>query len=257
MMAANKKQRTEWIYGTTAGEVTEIGMEVSADGQSICFSQDMINTYAQATYPREGKTPKVTARVPISDLDIPFSLNSAVGSYDRLVAVDTGHKIIRGESVSVTGIVEGEWNWEAGPHGLVRAVRPKAAFVLEFLGVEESYEQLGWIVALQELMKEPSYQQSSSVGLIVDSDLENHVAYNARCLPVYRGRYLPEKVTMLYAFDRGKDCVGNFLLRLADSVAKKVFHDLETGVVPWNEERVVTPIYSGFRKIPVNCMCKK
>lgn len=252
-MAVNKKQRTEWIYGTTAGEVTEIGMDFSADGQSIRFSQDMINTYAQATYPRERKAPKVTARVPVSDLDVPFSLNTAIGTFDRLVAVDTGHKTIRRESVSITGIVEGEWNWEAGPRGLVRAVRPKANFVLEFIGVDQSYEQLGWIAALQELMKEPLYQQSSSVGLIVDSDLENHVAYNDRRLPVYRGRYLPEKVTMLYAFDNGKDCVGNRLLSLADSVTKKVFRDLEAGVLPWNEKRVASPIYR-FRKIPVKCM---
>ncbi|MDE3244274.1 MAG: hypothetical protein KGO52_16335 [Nitrospirota bacterium] len=251
MSGSGKKPRTEWIYGATAGKVTEIGLEISADGTSVRFTQEMTNAYVQTTYPRSNKEPKVITRVPVTDADIPFIPNRAIESFDRLVAVDTGTRMIRGEQVSVTGVIEGEWNWEAGVAGLARAVRPKAPFCLEFLGVRKNQEQLGWLVALTELMKEPRYKRSESVGLIVDSDLGNHEAYNTRRLPIYLGRYLPPKVTLLYAFDKGNDNVSNFLLGLADSIAGQVFKKLEMGDLLWNENKICGDIFTGYRRISV------
>src|SRR5579883_805161 len=104
MSGSGKKPRTEWIYGTTAGEVTEIGLEISPDGASVRFAQEMTNTYVKTTYPRLNKEPKVVTRVPAADTDVPFAPNRAIESFDRLVAIDTGTRIIRGEQVSVTGV---------------------------------------------------------------------------------------------------------------------------------------------------------
>jgi hypothetical protein len=251
MAKSKKKPRTEWIYGTTTGEVTEIGLEVSADGASVKFAQEMTNTYVQATYPRTNKEPKIITRIPVNDLEIPFAPNRAADGFDNLVAVDTGTRMIRGVSVSVTGIVEGEWNWEGGVDGLVRKVRPKAPFCLEFHGVEKEQEQLGWLIALTELLKESRYQRSKSIGLIADSQLGYHEAYNSRRLPICIGRYLPEKVTLLYASDKGKENVQNFLLGLAHSIAEQVFQKLEVGDLSWNQNKISGEVYTAFRKISV------
>ena len=251
MTKSKKKPRSEWIYGTTVDEVTEIGLEISSDGSSAKFSQKMNDAYVQTTYPRVNKEPKVVTRIPVGDLEIPFVPNKAIEKFDNLVAVDTGTRTIQGVNVSVTGIVEGEWNWEGGVNGLARKVRPKAPFCVEFRGAEKEQEQLGWLIALEELSKEARYQQSKGIGLIVDSQLGNHEAYNSRQLPLCMGRYLPEKVTLLYASDQGRENMSNFLHSLAHSITEQVFQKILEGNLPWNSNQgiVGTPIL--LRKIVV------
>jgi len=256
MSKVEKKPRTEWIYGTTAEEVTEIGLELSADGSNVHFTQDMTNIRVQSSYPREKKDPKILNETPADNPNIPFSPNKALEGFDRLVAVDTNTRLIRGEQVSVTGIAEGEWNWEAGEDGLRRAIRPQARFCLEFLGVKNDQEQLGWAVAITELIKEPRYHQPDRIGLIVDCGYDKLDAYNSRRQPLFVNRYLPPNFTLLYATsDAGSECGANFLIKAADSVARQVLQLLEKGSIPWNKNGISTAgedtIFAAYRKIPV------
>jgi hypothetical protein len=61
------------------------------------------------------------------------------------------------------------------------------------------------------------------IGLIVDSDLGNHQAFNNREIPIFDDFYLPENVTIIYASDKG----GTEYL---STKMIKYCHDLATGL---------------------------
>ncbi|MCZ6781617.1 MAG: hypothetical protein O7C73_08250 [Nitrospirae bacterium] len=230
--------------------MTEIGLEISADGSSVCFTQEMTNTYVKTSYPRVNKEPKDLNKIPVHGPDIPFMPNKALEPFDRLVAVDTNTRLIRGEQVSVTGVVEGIWNWVADKDGLHRAVRYGTPFCLEFLGIKVDPEQLGWLMVISELMKEPPYQRSKRVGLIVDSGLDKLDVYNTRRCPIYGDALLPRNFTLVYATsDAGREYAANFLLRAADTASNKVLQLLDAGEVSLNPNTIVGAPYTAFRKI--------
>lgn len=246
-MKQPKKPRTDWIYGTTKDEVDEIGVEFSSDGKNAHFSQEMIDTFVETTYPREGKSPKVVTRCPTSGPDHPFFPAEEMAKYDYVVAVDSGWDKAR--KTSVTAVIKGDWNWVAEPDGLVRYIRPRPIFCFEFLEIEQNItEPIGWIAALEYLSQEEEFQNAKRVALIVDSQLDKLMAFNNRSLPLLFNRYLPKKVSMIHGSDKGGS-LATHLIKLADSTNKQARQRIDEKDLPWKGCFVQGRPWKAFRKI--------
>lgn len=101
-----KKPRQEHIYATTANEVDNITISYDAKTDSISFETEVKDIYNEMTYERP-KGPKVISRTPQNRPDLTFDHNRSVeNNYDIIFALDTNTKEIKGEVVSITGIVQ-------------------------------------------------------------------------------------------------------------------------------------------------------
>lgn len=151
------------------------------------------------TRERDNKAPKVLHSSMSASEDVWFSSNHQLLSYDHLIAVDTNTHFAGGSTVSVTAAYHliPEAQIEGGVH-----CRATVLALVELWNVVEKPENLGWWQILQAIFKRPQ-DYPGKIGLIVDSDLGNHKAFNAREMPIYSDYFLPENVTILYGSDRG------------------------------------------------------
>jgi hypothetical protein len=243
-----KRPRAEYLYTTTKGEVSEISLTVGPDG-SVRFGTDMTDARIETTYDRL-KKPKLVHRIGVEPGRMYVESNRALlANYDRVFAVDTNTRDMHGHRVSVTAVVEalpdrGDGNCPLDP-----------IFFVEFLDVASNPEQLGWVVAAKNITSAERYQSVAKIAIVVDCDESNIRAYNERRLPVYRGKFLPERVTLMYATaDTGSEYLANAAIRHADYTARGVRDLIATGRVPMNPQRVPADRgygYSGVRTVTV------
>ncbi|MDM3871810.1 hypothetical protein QSV34_10650 [Porticoccus sp. W117] len=148
---------------------------------------------------REYKEPKILHASNSATGDVWFNTNEQLFSYDHLIAVDTNTNQVNGASVSIT----------AAYHIIPRCRNSKNVFcharvlaLVELWNVMVKPENLGWWQILQAIEKHPE-EYSGKIGLIVDSDLGNHCAFNERQTPIVADYYLPDNVTIIYGSDKG------------------------------------------------------
>jgi hypothetical protein len=242
----DRKPRAEYIYGTTKGVVKQLEFTVDQGTGEISFGKDTTNVYSETTYGRP-KGPKVLSRVPQAGEDLTFSTDAALKkNYDFLCAVDTNTRTIRGKDVSVVGVVIVTptpvtggtfWNFDV-------------PFCLEYIGLKAPQENFGWLTAWEYLVQAGMIKPGMRIGMVVDSDLGNINRYNQRKKPVLQSFPLPENMHLVYAScDAGKENVVNKALAAADSISAPTLRAIDTGVAPFNEERLESPWFEGFRKV--------
>ncbi len=160
---------------------------------------------------------KVLGRVPL----IPGSLNSNDGmvlkQFDQLLAVDTNTRTIRSETVSVGCVVEVRADYSAIPE--VRySVSPAAC--VEIRSPKHPPERILWEYVLRGVEMSNDYPSISSLGLLVDSELDALPALNKREESILRDFFVPLKCSLLYASaDKGTEWLGYHLIRTCDRVA--------------------------------------
>ncbi|MCB9964945.1 MAG: hypothetical protein H6855_02540 [Rhodospirillales bacterium] len=242
-----KKPRSEYIYGTTKGEVTEIGLSIDPATGDIRFEQDMINVRHERSYEREGKAPKTVSSVPMSGVDLQFCSNEALRDhYDHVFAIDTGTKEINGISVSVSGIISTKKRTAQGEECLEYGV----PCLFYFTDQAEKPENLAWVLLIQEIQASEKYKKARKIGIVVDSDLGNLKFYNDRSQPVYGNFYLPETMQLLYASaDNKNDNIVCQMIDAADQSALLVRQEIEKGSIPLGRKEVTGPPYKGYTRI--------
>jgi hypothetical protein len=72
-----RKPRTEYIYGTTKGVVSQLEFTVDTETGEIGFGPNVANTYYEASYDRP-KRPKVLSRVPQEGETLTFNIFTAL-----------------------------------------------------------------------------------------------------------------------------------------------------------------------------------
>jgi hypothetical protein len=242
----NRKQRTQYIYGTTKGVIDQLEYTIDQSTGEINFGPNVGNIYSETTYER-AKGPKVLWRVPQSGEMYTFNTDTALKkNYDFLCAVDTNNREIQGRLVSVTGvlvitpILEGNgtfWKFDV-------------PFCIEFVGLKEPRENFGWVCACEQLWIAGKLTHQMRVGMIVDSDLGKINDFNQRKIPLFGSFRLPNGLQLLYASaDSGMDNVVNKSLATADSLARQVLDAVESGRVPFNDVKVASPYYEGYRLV--------
>lgn len=242
-----RKKRIEHIYGTTAGEVSEIVMTVDERTGEIQFGGAMVNTYSEVSYERP-KAPKVVSRIPQAASSLTFHSSTALfKNYDFLCAVDTNTRMLNDQKVSAVGVVT--FRQAPPPHGTSEYWALDVPFCWEFVGLRvEKPENFGWLAALEELTRRKLVAPEMRIGMVVDSDLGNLIDYNARRKPFFENRLLPDKLQLIYASaDTGGESQLNRVLKVADSVSGQVLDAVATGAMAPNLRRVDSPYFEGQR----------
>jgi hypothetical protein len=148
---------------------------------------------------RQNKQPKILHESISPTCDAWFSANHQLLSYDHLIAIDTNTYQLGGSTVSVT----------AAFHLIPTNIEPnfvsactRVLALVEFWNVVNKPENLGWWQILEAISVYPN-NFAGKIGLVVDSDLGNHQAFNNREMPIFGDYYLPENVSILYGSDKG------------------------------------------------------
>lgn len=250
---SNRKPRKEYIYGTTASEVSSIGIVYDPETDSLQFRDEMINTYSEVSYQRQ-KNEKVLSRIPQENVELHQNQDKALEkNFDFLCAIDTNTTVIQKKRVSVVSVVVMESIFVSVRDEIRRAWQFNFPFCFEFVEIREKPENLGWVVAIQEMTKCGMLKEKKAIGLIVDSDLGNLSDYNSRKKPVFANFFLPKNVKLIYASaDSGKENPVNQMISTADSVASQALSKIESGIIPFNLNICKNRYYERFRIITPN-----
>jgi hypothetical protein len=248
-----KKPRTEYIYGTTAGKVTELIVSVDPSTGGITFGNDMTDVYLESSFERP-KGPKPVYRIPQENSDITSDAEEALlKNFDFLCAVDTNTWTIQGKQVSAVGVITCREIVIPSPTKLERCWEFGAPFFVEFVGIRHAKpENLGWMFVLQQFWERGMIDGKKRAGLIVDSDLGSINDYNHGRKPVFENSHLPPNTKLIYASADKKDSIVNKALMAADAAATQTLDAIEKGLLPFNNERVDCPWYEGVRFITPN-----
>ena len=95
---------------------------------------------------------------------------------------------------------------------------------LEFWNIKDHPENVAWMKVIQFITPDPTHNPNSKIGVVVDSDLGNLPAYNARSIPIYANFYLPENFELIYASAEvgREEFLVNRLISLSEETAKSL-----------------------------------
>ena len=248
------KPRTEHIYATTVDVVDNISLSFDPKTFSVRFETDVKDTYSEISYSRK-KGPKVISRIPQDDADIQFGQDRTINeNYKIVFAVDTNTKIINEKAVSVTGIIQAQKIFAVDNEGLATDTwQFFTPFCIECINIQSSPENLGWMLVIDHIQSTKRFNDFRKIGVIVDSDLDNLKAYNAREKPFFDNFYLPERFHFIYASsDIGRDQFANSMMKFADQASSQCLKALMERGIPLNKEEVKSPYYEGIRHLVPN-----
>lgn len=247
-----RKQRSKFIYGaTTSIECKSIEITYDPSKEQFSFGNGVADFYSEISYERI-KGPKILSRVPMADDQLHWRENEALKqNYEFIVAVDTNTTSINGKRVSVTGITTVAPSAAESSIELGEFWKFEVPFCFALAEVKEKPENFGWAYSLEQLVARKLITATTRVGMIVDSDLGNIPAYNARKKEFISGNLLPPSVQLIYASsDVGMESIANKALKTADSISSQIISALRSGTIslgspeknPWYESvRIILP----------------
>lgn len=224
---APKKPRSKYVHFDFGKEVTLNSISYDpATGEAKLFHDGEqkfpVRSWVEHGYERPKGT-KVLARAVVSPESAVADVNLVLGRYHELFAVDTNTKEIRGELVSVCGVVGGVAAVSA--QGVICHYRPIQC--IEYRGVTSSPEKIGWWETIQGICAAPTYLATKRYGVVVDAYLGELEAFNERSQPIVRDFFLPENVSLIYASsDVPNETLANKMLSLADGIASTILNGL-------------------------------
>lgn len=208
------------ILGTYKGKVFDLPTKSTVE-----FSRQRHN---------KNKKNKSIFKAPNAIGELFLDPNSAILGFDHIFAVDTNTKSLGGSKASVACVL----------HVLPKGVNSQSAYfecvtllLIEFWNVNDKPENFAWMVFLNTLENNRN-KFAGKIALVVDSDFDEHEAFNNRSKPVYANRYLPEDVSVVYATDRAPGNLASEMIRYCDKTANEVFN---------NENLLLNP--NGFIKL--------
>jgi SEC-C motif-containing protein len=220
----HKKPR-KWSINVQFQEpVTTLGIGTRPDGTIQYFSDGApINPGKvdyETIYDRKNKK-KVIHKLDLDPTQITDNPDLSLRKFDLIYAIDTNTKAGNGNVISVATVVlckldfaaDGTINYQYGP-----------IHSLEFWNIKDHPENVAWMKVIQFITQDQSYYPGQKIGMIVDSDLGNLAAFNARALPIYADFYLPENFELLYASAEvgTEEFLLNHLIALSEVMAKSL-----------------------------------
>lgn len=223
--------RTERIIGHSADVVSSLNYTVDPVRGIIIEGMDPLTIRRELTHARTGKTDKVITSTPVDDFNLLRGSFSALQArYDYLTAVDTntlrdenGLLRYKGYAVSactVTVVAEPLQSLQtvAKFHGLT-------CYLILDSGSEVKHEPLGWYLALQHMAT--PFLQTKRIGVIVDSELGNHLKINTRQMPYYANHVLPAHTALIYASADKAETLANQMIKHSDAISKQVLKEFQ------------------------------
>ncbi|WP_122689579.1 hypothetical protein [Pseudomonas viridiflava] len=214
-----KIPRDHFVTGQTAGVVSSLTFTFDPlTGIPSILELDPTSLRTQISHAREnGKDDKVLFSSPtdgFAALGETF-LEQLRNQFDYLVAVDTNTEVNRIDGFKLSAcficcIIEplAQLKDEVPYHHL-------AGYLILDSGDEGNAERLGWHLVATVHINTP-YLRTKRVGVIVDSELADHVAINARTKPYYGSHLLPQNMSLIYASSDKTETFANEMMRMND-----------------------------------------
>jgi len=165
------------------------------------------------------KEPKIRTRNGTTPGGISIGGIAELEKFDYIFAIDTNSKIFDKVKISVACFLSLKINSSkdgyrlapAGPAQLIEIYdcndNPELAAILE--------------IAIQELALQQQYNADHklNVAIITDTELGLHSAINSRSAPIYKGQFLPEGFSLIYASSDTGNELPNSLIKACDKAA--------------------------------------
>jgi hypothetical protein len=236
---SERKPRNERILVTTQDQVSSINVGFDPVTGKIHFDKAVINSHSEVTYDRT-KGEKIVSKIPLPPNELRIDPNAAMEStFDIVFAVDTNTKAIRGETTSVTGVVQCQKIFIADQSAMAERVwHYFSPIAFAFTGARDPTERAGWALVIEQIHNSADYAQYERIGIIVDAYLGDLPSYNSRKEPIVPGVFLPERFSLLYASaDTGGEYFANQMLSHADRAAKICLAKIEDGTIALPKRR--------------------
>ncbi|KAA6179287.1 hypothetical protein F3K50_02940 [Pseudomonas marginalis] len=215
--------RDHFVVGHTAGLVSTLTLTVDpVTGLPCVLELDPTSLRSQVSYARK-KRDKVLTSSPtdgFAALGESF-IDRLRKKFDYLIAVDTNTELERtdGYKVSACCIC-----CVADPLvSITDQVKYEhlAAYLILDSGDEGNAELLGWHLVVTRHTNTP-FLRTQRVGVVVDSELGDHVAINNRTKPYYRDHLLPDNMSLIYASDAAAETFLNEMIKMNDKNASEL-----------------------------------
>jgi len=246
-----KKKPRKWSINVQFQKpITELGIGNLPNGTIQYFDNGVLVKPAKVGYEigydREKKK-KVINKIDLDPNRITVNPDESLQKFGLIYAIDTNTRATNGKLLSVTCIVL--CKLDLAVDGTL-AVQYGPLRGLEFWNIKDHPENVAWMKVIQFITQDPTHNLNSKIGVVVDSDLGNLPAYNARSIPIYSDFYLPENFELIYASaDVGKkEFLVNHLISLSEDMAKSLLTRILLNEDPDTQmEEVNNEPYTHFR----------
>ena len=214
-----KKDRTFTIHLDPRNYELLDGISISVQGQIQAYKGKELmpfvgKTHLEYGYMRESGKKKTLTTGPVGSEHCSLDPNLPIVNFDHLFAIDTNTQKIGNDFVSVAAVTYCNVGDSLGNQ--VSLSWPTLIVWYEYRNIVGPQENLAWQEFIEAIQAKRELQ-SGKIGLIVDSYLDNHNAFNERMLPVYDNFFLPERFTILYgSADVGQESLINRMIRHSD-----------------------------------------
>jgi hypothetical protein len=157
--------------------------------------------------------------------------------------------VIAGQRLSVTAVVIARLVASADARIKCEYEIPLS---IEFTSIHGNPERIGWVLALKELLRCNRINQSSMIGMVVDSELGLLTEFNSRREPLFGRDYLLGGIELIYgSSDAGTELVPNMLIKMADKASGTLLKQLKSGT-KHNSLRAPT-LGGAFTSVAIHC----
>jgi hypothetical protein len=212
--------RDHFVIGHTADLVNTLTFTVDPiTGLPSIPELDPSSLRSQISYARK-KTDKVLTSSPtdgFAALDESF-IERLRKKFDYLIAVDTNTELERIDGYKVSACCICCIQEPLATLTEHTKYGHLAAYLILDSGDEGNAELLGWHLVATRHTNTPLLQ-TQRVGVVVDSELGDHVAINNRTKPYYRDHLLPDNLSLVYASDAAAETFLNGMIKLNDKNA--------------------------------------
>jgi len=205
---------------------------LTVDGRLI----DTNVTFSQTHYNGKSGKEKVITRV--QDKVIPNQADlfrHLSSSFDLLIAIDTNTKIIKSETISVSGVVHCNVQKTSDLNAYYADFPWHGAILFRNCPSELHPEKFGWITEIKRINSDPQNRRRR-FALITDHDLGNHIPYNKKQVPVYGNFYLPDNFQLMYGRgDSSEENLLNYLVKQCDKKSIELIKEIDENGYYQNE----------------------
>jgi hypothetical protein len=222
--------RDDVVIGTAKEMVDRLTVTIDpVSGEVEVAEIDPSTIRRQISYTKQNGKDKVIYAAPAKDFSmLDNHFRHLKNSFDYLIAVDTntrnpssgtgGKKISACVTYAVTQPLE--------------AIRDEIRYeaMVSYLIIDDDvgakHEPLGWHLALSHIPKH--LLGTKRIGVIVDSELGQHIEMNARKAPYFSSHLLPPLVTLIYSSSDKPALFTNEMLRFCDRAATMLLNASKT-----------------------------
>lgn len=172
---------------------------------------------------------------------------SILAPYQHVLAVDTNTKgdFIEGNKVSVSTMIHCivDSRGQDGMH-----IRYSLVGAWEFWNLDDRCEEshFWWfLISSIEFGNADEIYKEGKVAILTDCDQANHAAFNKREKPIFKGYFLPERYTVIFATADSARDFSNKVVRKCDRFSDLVMRHLKDFPQP---ERVYEKDFTHFRR---------